>query len=636
MNGNHSVKFTIIAIITFVIIGTVIVSITGIVYAQPREEWSRTFGGSDKEQGYSVQQTTDGGYIIAGITFSFGEGFSDVYLVKTDFEGNMIWNSTFGGSSDDRGWSVQQTSDGGYIIAGNTQSFGAGGQDVYLIKTDSKGSMQWNSTFGGSDTDAGYSVQQTTDGGYIIAGTTDSFGAGLEDVYLVKTDSEGNIIWNSTFGGPSGDEGHSVQQTSDGGYIIAGGTRSFGAGCWDVYLIKLAPEGTVIEREASMISCSVSPESVSLEGSITVSGSIHPSVPGVTVTLTYSKPDGSTLTRTVKTNADGAYVDSYTPTEIGSWNVQASWEGDEEYKEAVSSAVSFTTVKTTTSISIQASKSKVTQGDSITVTGSLDPYVPGAEVTITFTKPDDSTFTRTATTDTDGSYSVTYEPAETGSWNAEASWPGDSEREGSSSQQTSFSVEEEAPEEEKKGCIIATATYGSELAPEVQFLRGFRDNTVLNTFAGSSFMTLFNAWYYSFSPTVASAIAANEVLRSIMKILLYPLIGILHITATTYSLFSLYQEFAIISSGLVASSLISVIYIAPLVLIIHVIKKVKVHPTILRAGSMIWGLSVGGIVAAEIARWSAVMMFSSVVFVIVTMILATLSSVKYVTRYIQH
>ncbi len=192
------------------------------------------------------------------------------------------------------------------------------------------------------------------------------------------------------------------------------------------------------------------------------------------------------------------------------------------------------------------------------------------------------------------------------------------------------------PTEENGRCIIATTTYGSELSPEVQFLRSFRNKYVLNTFAGKNFMTVFNAWYYSFSPGVASSISANNVLRGIMKILLYPLIGILHITATTYSLFDLFSEFAILISGLVASSLIGVIYIAPLALIIHLFNKVNVHPKTLRAGLMIWGLSIGGIAVAEITRWSTVMMFFAAVFVLITMVLATLSSVKYVTRYIKH
>ena len=191
---------------------------------------------------------------------------------------------------------------------------------------------------------------------------------------------------------------------------------------------------------------------------------------------------------------------------------------------------------------------------------------------------------------------------------------------------------EGAPVEEKKGCIIATATYGSELAPEVQFLRGFRDNTVLNTFAGRSFIAVFNAWYYSFSPTVASAIAANDALRGLMKILLYPLIGILHIAASMNSLFSFNHELAVITSGLVASSLIGIVYFGPIALVVHRFKKVKTPPGMLRVGLILWVVSVGGIMLAEIARWPGGMMFSTAAFVLTTMGLVTLSSVRYFVR----
>ena len=208
------------------------------------EVWSRTFGGSSDDGGQSVQQTSDGGFIIAGWTDSYGRGGSDVYIVKTDSSGNEVWSRTFGGSSDDGGQSVQQTSDGGFIIAGWTDSYGAGGSDVYLVKTDSSGYEVWSNTFGGSSTDGGYSVQQTSDGGFFIAGQTKSYGAGGSDVYIVKTDSSGEEEWSGVFGGSGSDFGYSVQQTSDGGFIISGVTESYGAGYYDVYLMKVTPELT--------------------------------------------------------------------------------------------------------------------------------------------------------------------------------------------------------------------------------------------------------------------------------------------------------------------------------------------------------------------------------------------------------
>ena len=207
-------------------------------------QWHKTFGGSDSDYGRSVQQTSDGGYIIAGDTSSFGAGGFDVSLIKTEPNGSSQWQKTFGGSDFDMCSSVQQTSDGGYVIAGSTYSFGAGGSDVYLIKTEPNGNSQWEKTFGGNDDDGGYSVQQTADDGYIIAGYTDSFGAGDIDVYLIKTKPNGSSEWQKSFGGNEYDRGFSVQQTSSGGYIIAGYTNSFGAGDYDVYLIKTDPNGS--------------------------------------------------------------------------------------------------------------------------------------------------------------------------------------------------------------------------------------------------------------------------------------------------------------------------------------------------------------------------------------------------------
>ncbi len=202
--------------------------------------WTRTYGGTTIDWGYSVQQTTDGGYIVAGWTDSFGNDLQ-VYLIKTDALGDTLWTRTYGGITAEWGHSVQQTTDGGYIVAGYTTSFGNGYQ-VYLVKTDALGDTLWTRTYGGPNYDYGWSIQQTADTGYVIGGMTDSFGNG-EQAYLIKINSSGDTLWTRTFGGASIDEGWSVQQTADGGYIVAGNTNSFGNG-YQVYLIKTDANGS--------------------------------------------------------------------------------------------------------------------------------------------------------------------------------------------------------------------------------------------------------------------------------------------------------------------------------------------------------------------------------------------------------
>ena len=136
------------------------------------EEWNQTYGGLGSDGGESVQQTTDGGYMVIGWTSSYGGGITNVWLIKTDANGEEEWNQIYGGSIVEYGFSGQQTNDNGYIFTGWTNSYGSGGSDVWLIKTDANGEEEWNQTYGGSSEDSGYSVQQTTDGGYIVTGLT--------------------------------------------------------------------------------------------------------------------------------------------------------------------------------------------------------------------------------------------------------------------------------------------------------------------------------------------------------------------------------------------------------------------------------------------------------------------------------
>ncbi|MFI5219276.1 MAG: T9SS type A sorting domain-containing protein [Bacteroidia bacterium] len=200
--------------------------------------WSKKFGGNNSDNGFSGQQTTDGGYILAGNTSSF----SDVCIIKTDSLGDTLWTRTYGGANLDWGYAVQQTTDGGYIITGLTGSFGAGDKDVYLIKTDTIGNLLWSKTFGGTYFDVGYDVRQTTDGGYIILGSTTSWGG--DDLYLIKTDANGDTLWTKAFGGTAFTfYGESIQQTTDGGYIITGYGHNTGALYDDVLLIKTDANG---------------------------------------------------------------------------------------------------------------------------------------------------------------------------------------------------------------------------------------------------------------------------------------------------------------------------------------------------------------------------------------------------------
>ncbi len=219
--------------------------------------WDKRFGGIDAEGFYSIQQTSDGGFILGGISYSpiSGDktqntwGSSDYWIVKTDSLGSKQWDKDFGGTSDDWLPSLQQTVDGGYILGGNSKS-GIGGDktqntwsmdtaDYWIVKTDSLGNKQWDKNFGGTNWEDLSSIQQTADGGYILGGTSASDISGdktqntwgtTSDYWIVKIDALGNKQWDKNFGGMGNDHLQSILQTSDGGYIFGGYSASNSSG----------------------------------------------------------------------------------------------------------------------------------------------------------------------------------------------------------------------------------------------------------------------------------------------------------------------------------------------------------------------------------------------------------------------
>ena len=207
-------------------------------------EWTKTIGGTAIDKAHSIVQTSDGGYAFTGITQSFGAGGNDVYVGKLTSTGSLVWTKTIGGASSDYGNSIIETSDGGLAIAG---WYGLGGvdYDVYLIKMDALGNIAFSNTYGGAAEDIAYSIFENVDGSFILSGYSTSFGAGQKDGYILKVSSIGTLVWTKTIGGSLNEEAYSIIECADGGFAFAGVTQSFGAGGNDCYLVKLDAAGNL-------------------------------------------------------------------------------------------------------------------------------------------------------------------------------------------------------------------------------------------------------------------------------------------------------------------------------------------------------------------------------------------------------
>lgn len=214
------------------------------VFAQ--ETWIRQYGLIGSDRVYSLDLTPDGSYIAAGRTTSFNDwSYEDGYLLRIDLHGDTLWTKHYGGEYDERFYSVKTTSDSGYVMAGYTEGTDTLDLDYYIVKTKSDGEIVWEKTYGGASRDTAYCICELSGGGYVVVGNTASYGGGGTDIWLLRLDSSGDTLWTRTFGGDGSDLAYGARQTSDGGFMIAGRTRSFGLARCDVYLVKTDEDGNV-------------------------------------------------------------------------------------------------------------------------------------------------------------------------------------------------------------------------------------------------------------------------------------------------------------------------------------------------------------------------------------------------------
>lgn len=221
-----------------------------VAFAKTDAVWAKSYGGTSADGGHAICETKDGGFMTVGYTFSTGSDNADIIAIKTDADGNIIWSKTYGGSGTEYGHDCVETDDG-YIITGYTSSPCPELTDKQLLvlKIDTDGNQTWSQTYGGSRPEVGQAICKT-DGGYLVCGYTESKGAGEADIYLVKIDANGKELWSKTFGGEFFDIGNSVLTLSDGSIIIGGTTNSFGGGNSDFYLIKTDTDGNQVWANA--------------------------------------------------------------------------------------------------------------------------------------------------------------------------------------------------------------------------------------------------------------------------------------------------------------------------------------------------------------------------------------------------
>jgi uncharacterized delta-60 repeat protein len=227
---------------------TILVFASNSIFAKSSTElkkiWQKPFGGSEDDIAYAVTATNDGGCAVAGQTRSMGKGKTDVLIVKLNKDGTIQWKKVFGKERKDSAEAIVETSDGFIVAAGTSKSYNeSGNYDIYVVKLDQSGKTIWQKTFGGKGKDYARAMVKTDDGGVVIAGTTKSYGKGSYDFYVTRLNSKGDKVWSNTYGGDKLDSAYGIDATKDGGFIIVGSTESYGAGNSDFYIVKIDANG---------------------------------------------------------------------------------------------------------------------------------------------------------------------------------------------------------------------------------------------------------------------------------------------------------------------------------------------------------------------------------------------------------
>jgi hypothetical protein len=262
--------------------------------------WAKTYegggGGGVGDAARSIRQTYDGGYVVAGYTTSFGFGNDELLIMRLAADGTVSWQKTYGGIQYDSAYEIMETSDGGYIVAGKTTSFGSGDHDFWLMKLSSSGTVTWQKTFGNSLGENDPSVVINSDGTFTIAGATASTGAGLQDIWVAKISASGSIVWQKTYGGAQAERNAHISLTSDGGYIIAADSTSFGGGSRDMWLLKLDSSGTITWQNSYG------------NGLDHIMSDVQQLSDGGYIVSSYDLGPGSVITRILKVNSAGTLV----------------------------------------------------------------------------------------------------------------------------------------------------------------------------------------------------------------------------------------------------------------------------------------------------------------------------------------